>query len=90
MRILPYDSEFGCGWGPFRTSSNDSFHNSCVIHDIRFEQQYLQTQAIPMTRKEADTEFLNNMLSQANDSILLKLKAYLYYGTVRTFGGLFW
>lgn len=87
MKEDPYD---GCGISSaWATSENDPFHNACQLHDKFYSKNPSLTK---VTRKEADTIFLNAMIQIAKDrkSAKLKLRAYLYYYIARTFGGLFW
>ena len=78
----------GCGVGPLTTSKEDIFYPACVWHDKAYTrgskyQEY-------MSRGDVDDIFLSKMLDIAEDNATKTAKAFLYYGLVRIFGGIFW
>jgi len=58
---------------------SNSHNEACRIHDVDYSTKRI-------SRKEADKQFLDNMLEKA-DTRGKKNSAYLYYGLVRLFGG---
>lgn len=88
--LFPDDPNPACGYGPFRTGADDPFLRSCVVHDLRYGQHDTGEELEPYTRSRADREFLDNMLRQSGDSLALKVRAYVYYGLVRSLGWLVW
>lgn len=83
------DSQVGCGISSiWMTSNNDIFFPACEFHDSAYEKDsFLQKK---FTRAAIDKMFLNQMLVIAEENILLKARAYLYYYIVRIFGGKYW
>lgn len=86
--VGPFPDDFVCGAAGIETSKKDPFYAPCAVHDARFVESDTN---LTMTRKEADKEFLNNMLDVARitGKWYLVPKAYLYYGIARALGGLF-
>lgn len=82
------DKHTGCGISPVATGKKDPFFDACRVHDIMYlENSWHQAN---LKRKEADKYFLRMMLTIAGDSILLRLRAHLYYRLARVFGARFW
>lgn len=61
-----------------------SFAGACARHDQRYSP------GSGMSRAEPDQRFLNEMLSAAGGNVLAMAGAYLYFGMVSLFGGLFY
>ena len=88
--ILPEDPNVICGYGPFSTSEKDPFNAACALHDEAYTTHMIDKNEV--SQKAADLRLLIDMLEVAKKkkSTVLKLKAYLYYGIVRSVGWLFW
>jgi len=82
------DPEDICGISKWWGLPNSPFSSDCAAHDIEHLKQEAGTQT--KSRKQVDREFLANMLKTAGNSRTLKLRAYLFYGVVRTFGWIYW
>lgn len=79
-----------CGVGILNTGPHDPMLPACEIHDRRYEEKHTS-----QSSKDADMEFLNNMLTIAHgrpvwQRPILYIQAYVYYAIVRIYGGLFW
>ena len=81
-------SEHLCGVYPFQTNNKDNFTKACIWHDLAYIEGSIEQKIF--SRKEVDQIFLKQMLELAGESKLKKVKAYTYYGLVRTFGWPFW
>ena len=90
MSPLPDDKEPGCGYGLFKTGEDDPLLRACDVHDARYGQHEVGKEFEPYSQARADREFLNNSLRLAGGSKILKARAYIYYGLIRTFGWLVW
>jgi hypothetical protein len=88
LHKIPDDTHIGCGVYPLITSEKDPMLPACAWHDKAYVEGSWQQHF--MTRKEVDDEFLRRMLELAGSSLLLKARAYTYYGLVRACGGPFW
>lgn len=82
-----------CGLGVFHTGMGDRFQIACKIHDAAYiaQEEGIQT----ASRAVIDTIFLINMKLAFESSKGIRrvtgyLKAYLYYGLVRSLGWLAW
>ena len=73
----------GPGWFPewLRRILSVRFNLACAAHDIAYEKDGL-------SKKEADQQFLSNMLELAGRSPFWILMAYVYYAVARAFGHL--
>lgn len=78
--------DLGCGVEPVMSSREDIHDSACVTHDFRYVEH-------DKSRKEADKEFLDNMLrinknnaTSATQKFFWDAGAYLRYGAVRLFG----
>jgi len=61
-----------------------SFTTACGNHDEAYRR------GSGVSRGAADQQFLNEMLSAAGSNLIAITGAYLYYGIVSLFGGLFY
>ena len=83
------DNYSGCGISQiWATDERDPFYDICLMHDAAYEKGS-EIQKI-LSRKHLDKLFLNQCLEIAGSSIALKIKAYVYYSIVRSFGWLYW
>jgi len=86
------DEDFeGCGISSIiATHEDDPFYQACRRHDNRY--LFSGEKRDPVKRREVDRDFFNDMIriAEARKSRYLKVKAYVYYGVARAFGGWFW
>jgi hypothetical protein len=82
------DEKDRCGLWELSTGDNDPFIDACVWHDERYVAKELGKDRIG--RKRVDRQFLTQMLEIAGDSLVLKARAYSYFGIARLFGGPLW
>lgn len=77
----------GCGDPPF-TVRDRRFIDACSWHDAAYSRG--SWHQFNLSRYRVDRAFLEQMLQIADGQILPTAKAYLYYGIVRVFGGIWW
>ena len=70
------------------TREDDPFRPACNWHDSAYLEGSEASKYL--TRKETDRLFFIQMLDIAGSEAKLRLKAILYYGLVRLFGGKYW
>lgn len=85
---IPDDPNTVCGYWFLNTGKNDYFIPACEFHDKAYTKGSWHQKH--MTRKEVDDKFLEHMLLLAGNDLTKKAKAYLFYGIVRSVGGIFW
>lgn len=83
------DKAEGCGISKiWLTREDDPFRPACNWHDSAYLEGSEASKHL--SRKETDRRFLIQMLDIAKSDAKLRLKAIIYYGLVRLFGGRFW
>ena len=83
------DKYDGCGISNLiSTGPKDPFYNACQWHDEAYSKGSFHEQNF--SRKQMDLVFLAQMKLIAGKNLLLKTKAFLYYGIARLFGGTYW
>jgi hypothetical protein len=84
---IVWEKDDCCGDGWFQTTERDPFLWACRWHDLAYQKHKLLWER---DRKDIDREFLCRMLLIAKSRNRLRLRAYTYYGLVRTFGWIAW
>ncbi len=78
---------FGCGIKPLLIKDPE-FEEACIWHDKAYSTNSFAEHNL--SRLRTDQHFRDMMLFRAGSSLVLQLKAWIYYHIARTVGARWW
>lgn len=75
-KLLPEDSEPGCGYGPFKWPKSHPFSRACYLHDWEFGEANRLEESSAKTLDEANWDMFNRwlLIAQAEPSLKKRLE----------------
>lgn len=75
-KLLPEDSEPGCGYGPFKWPADHPFTRGCFLHDYDFEQAHIEGKSSKKSLEQANWDMFKRWfwITQAEPDLTERLR----------------